>query len=142
MKWMALSALVVSIQAQSFCFEEAGREFDVNPKLLEAICFTESSLNPYAVNDNNQGGSVDVGLCQVNSWWFPKLKAYGVSQDDLLHDACLNTRVSAWILAQNFDTSGEGWLAVGAYNAGYSKKNQAARERYIALVKKNLSRLP
>lgn len=132
---------MVSVQAQPFCFEEAGREFDVNPKLLEAICFTESSLNSYAINDNHQGSSVDVGLCQINSWWFPTLKAYGVNEDALLHDACLNTRVSAWILAQNFDTSGEGWLAVGAYNAGYSKENQAARERYIALVKKNLSRL-
>lgn len=138
---MAWGALVVSIQAHSFCFEEAGREFDVNPKLLEAICFTESSLNPHAINDKNQGGTVDVGLCQVNSWWFPKLAKYGIDTDALRDDACLNTRVSAWILAKNFEISGEGWLAVGAYNAGYSKQREAARERYIALVKKNMEKL-
>lgn len=130
--------------AQAFCFDEAGKEFDVNPKLLRAVCYTESRLNPKAVNDKNPDETIDLGLCQINSWWYPKLLKLGITEEDLLTDACLNTRVSAWILAQNFETSGETWLSIGAYNAGYKKTEQKdrAREKYIALVKENLVVMP
>uniref|UniRef100_UPI003B968011 lytic transglycosylase domain-containing protein n=1 Tax=Photobacterium leiognathi TaxID=553611 RepID=UPI003B968011 len=123
MKWiLATLTLFITSSASAFCFNEAGEKFNVNPRLLAAICFTESSFRVDAVNKNNSDGTVDNGLCQINSWWYPKLEKFGISVSDLKTDACLNTHVSAWILAQNFKTHGENWNSVGAYNAGFKKE--------------------
>jgi soluble lytic murein transglycosylase-like protein len=138
---LIMNAIVLfSGGAYAFCFEEAGREFDVSVPLLKAICFTESSMRPGAINHDNSNETVDYGLCQINSWWLKKLEPMGITEETLLTDPCENTRVSAWILSQNFATSGEGWLAVGAYNAGYKNtpEKEAARQQYIALVKENM----
>jgi soluble lytic murein transglycosylase-like protein len=138
-----LSLLALNAHANANCFDEAGREFDVNPLLIKAVCFTESSFDAKAINSDNSNGSTDYGLCQINSWWFDRIEQYGITPETLLNDPCENTRVSAWILAQNFETSGEGWLAVGAYNAGYEKtpEKDTARKIYIAKVKENLRRM-
>ncbi len=142
MKTAALSILLflVSSQASAYCFEDAGRRFNVNVPLLKAVCFTESSLKADAINSGNSDGSTDYGLCQINSWWLPKLEPYGITKESLINDPCENALVSAWILAQNFESTSDGWEAVGAYNAGFSNspKKKKAREVYIALVKKNL----
>ncbi|NGZ66622.1 lytic transglycosylase domain-containing protein [Vibrio aestuarianus subsp. cardii] len=133
----------ISLHVNAYCFEEAGREFDVNVTLLKAICFTESSMRSNVINDANENGTTDFGLCQINSWWLSRLEPYGITAQTLLNDPCENTRVSAWILAQNFATSGETWLAIGAYNVGYEKtpKKDIARANYIALVKQNMERM-
>lgn len=142
MRWiLATLTLFITPNVSAFCFNEAGEKFNVNPRLLAAICFTESSFRVDAVNKNNSDGTVDNGLCQINSWWYPKLEKFGISVSDLKTDACLNTHVSAWILAQNFKTHGENWNSVGAYNAGFKKSRQGARDKYIALVKTNLERM-
>ncbi len=141
------SALVacctISFSAWSFCFDEAGRRFDVSVPLLKAVCFTESSMRANAINGKNSNGTVDYGLCQINSWWFPKLRKYGITRESLLNDPCENTLVSAWILAGNFEITSDGWKAVGAYNAGWENtpEKEAARQEYIALVKQNLEKM-
>lgn len=136
-------AFLLSFSSQSFafCFNEAGETYNVNPLLLKAISYTESRLDPNAINKANSNGTYDIGLMQINSNWFPMLIQNGVNPDLVKTDPCANVFVGAWILAQNFETSGEGWLAVGAYNAGYSKRTEAARKRYIELVKQNFERL-
>ncbi|MFA0108470.1 twitching motility protein PilT [Vibrio breoganii] len=141
MKKLLLTIAIISTNASAFCFEEAGRVFDVNPKLLKAIAFTESAMNPSAFNDKNRNGTADYGLMQINSTWFERLEAKGISRDVVINDPCTNVFVGAWILAQNFETSGETWLSVGAYNAGYSKRTEGARKKYIGIVQTNLARL-
>lgn len=141
MKQLLLIIALASTNASAFCFEEAGRTFDVNPTLLRAIAFTESSMNPSAINDKNRNGTTDYGLMQINSMWFERLEKNGISRDVVINDPCTNVFVGAWILAQNFETSGETWLSVGAYNAGYSTKKEAVRNKYIGIVQKNLRRL-
>lgn len=140
-KLLTIALILASANASAFCFEEAGRVFDVNPKLLKAIAFTESSMNPSAFNDKNRNGTADYGLMQINSTWFERLEAKGISRDVVINDPCTNVFVGAWILAQNFETSGETWLSVGAYNAGYSKRTEGARQKYIGIVQTNLARL-
>lgn len=125
--------------ASAFCFDEAGKFYNVNPILLKAIAYTESSLNEKAINYNNSNGTVDYGLMQINSFWFPKLEKLGISKEEVINNSCTNVFVGAWVLAQNFESHGEGWLSVGAYNAGFSVKRSKAREKYISLVKKNFN---
>jgi soluble lytic murein transglycosylase-like protein len=120
----ALVALLLlgAAEARAFCFEEAGREFRISPQLLESIARTESNLKPQAIN-RNLNGSVDYGLMQINSSW---VRLFGISSDDLLSDACYNTRIGAWILRQCMDRYGYNWNAVGCYNAA----SKAKRARY------------
>ena len=75
------------------CFDQAGDFYTINADLLRAIARVESGGNPAAVN-RNTNGSEDVGLMQINSWWLPRLAAYGISRDHLL-DPCTNISVGA-----------------------------------------------
>lgn len=114
------------------CWEEAGARYGISPHLLYAIAKTESSLNPAAIN-RNKNGSYDLGLMQINSSWFPKLRKFGLDEKHLL-DPCTSIHVGAWILAQNMQRLGYSWDAVGAYNS--SKPD--LRLKYALKVYKNI----
>jgi soluble lytic murein transglycosylase-like protein len=109
------------------CFQDAGKRYVISPDLLRAIADVESGLDPAAVNVN-ANGTTDIGLMQINSWWFPALKRYGIGQEDLWNP-CLNIGVGAWILAGNIRQYGYGWRAVGAYNAGTRTDSVTERRR-------------
>jgi len=110
------------------CWVEAGKRYDIDPWLLFSIAQTESSLNPSAINQN--ANSIDVGLMQINSFWFPPLKEMGINKNDLF-EPCLNIHVGAWILAQSIQSFGNTWEAVGAYNAGTGKNEKANKQRKV-----------
>lgn len=73
---------------------------------------------------------------QINSGWLPTLKRYGIDKRSLF-DACTNTYVGAWILAQNVSKLGYNWRAVGAYNA----KAEHKRVVYAHKVATTLARM-
>ena len=110
------------------CFHQAGLRYHVAPSLLRAIALVESGLDPQARN-HNRNGSRDIGLMQINTRWLPDLEAYGIEEEDLWRDPCLNIHVGAWILAQEVQRFGYGWEAVGAYHAGPSDNPSARRRR-------------
>jgi len=109
---MAMLFLLPAL-AQAFCFEEAGRLYGVNPRLLQGIARVESGLNPSAVN-RNRNGTVDLGLMQINSFW---LNTLGTSSRELIDKPCYNVMVGAWILSDCLDRHGKTWKAIGCYNA-------------------------
>lgn len=125
----------VSDQSEN-CWLSAARTYNVNPYLLYAIAEKESALNPLAVNAR---GSMDedVGLMQINSFWYPHLEKYGISRSDLF-DSCTSIQVGAWVLAQSMNVFGNTWEAVGAYNVGTSKEAWAykARNHYASDVQR------
>jgi soluble lytic murein transglycosylase-like protein len=116
------------------CWEEAARRYSVNPAMLVAIARTESGLNPQAIN-RNRDGSIDLGLMQINSRWFPLLRQYGIGEQQL-RDPCTSIHVGAWILSQNMQRLGNSWDAVGAYNSS----QPAQRAAYAQRVYRNLPR--
>ncbi len=125
------------------CFDEAGRQYRLNPDVLRAIAHTESRMNPLAVNVQGRsvhpkslqeaiahtsvykGRSFDVGIMQINSQWFRRLgidPAYGF-------DACYNIKLGAYILRRTLDEHGYSWAGLGRYHsptqwraAGYAGK--------------------
>lgn len=97
----------------AFCFEDAGKEYGINPSLLKSIAQIESNLNPKAMN-KNKNGSVDIGLMQINSFW---IKTLGLDYNKLFSDSCYNTMIGAKVLKQCIDRYGYTWEAVGCYNA-------------------------
>lgn len=127
-----LILLVISFNCVSSdnkeCFVKAGEKYLINPVLLYSIAIRESSLNPNAVNAREN--DKDIGMMQINTFWFPHLKEYGISEKDLF-DPCTSIHVGAWVLAQQIKIFGYTWEAVGAYNVGTSKNEKAYKSRSI-----------
>ena len=118
------------VVGNSFCFEEAGKIYNLPPVLLMSIAKQESNFKPNAVNVN-KNGSYDYGLMQINSSWAPKL---GKERWAELADPCTNVKVGAWILRQCINDYGYGWKAVGCYNSRTPGKNEVYANRIAALV--------
>ncbi len=110
------------------CWQQSAQRFAISARLLQAIAQVESSGRSDAWHRNHDG-SVDLGLMQVNSRWWPRLVRAGIRPEDLF-DACVCIHVGAWILAQAVARTGARWAAVGAYHGG----SQDERRRYIERV--------
>lgn len=99
------------------CWDEAARYHGLDPWLLYAVAYVESTHNPGVISKPNRNGTYDIGLMQVNSVHLPRLSRYGISQATLM-DACASTYVGAWIMADNIRRYGWSWQAIAAYNVG------------------------
>ena len=115
-------------------FKEAGKRYGVDPKVLLAIGMTESKLNPHAINRANRNKTIDVGIMQINSWWFKRLKRY-TKDLNVLYDARFNIHVGAWVFRKCTNRFGTTWRAVDCYNKGENKAHN--NSRYVRLVNKN-----
>ena len=122
------------------CFQISSEKYQINTVLLKAIVIQESSMNPRAINARST--DEDVGLMQINTFWFRPLQALGISRD-MLFDPCISIDVGAWVLAQSIAHFGDNWRAVGAYNAGtaITKKAEKNREAYADSVKRHYDTL-
>lgn len=139
----AASALLVASPAHASvaaaCFDAAGREFGVNPLLLEAIARHESGMRVGAVG-RNRDGTRDLGLMQINSRHLSELARYGIDEARLLTDACTNVRVGARVLARAVAAQGPTWRAVGSYNTGAGGRD-SVRAGYVSRVAREYRRL-
>ncbi|HIF4822178.1 TPA: lytic transglycosylase domain-containing protein [Serratia marcescens] len=133
-------AILFSLPAQAFCFNEAGARYKVDPLLLRSMATVESSLNPQAIGKNrDKAGRVtsrDFGLMQINDRHIPQLRALGIirSEQDLLTNSCLNVQIGAWILAKHLKQCGVNWQCLGSYNAGFADNNGPRRMIYARKV--------
>lgn len=139
-------ALLAAPSAQAMCFDEAGQMYGVNADLLRGIAQVESSMNPLAMNMEHikRTGSYDIGLMQINSGWLKTLAKFGITEQQMKADPCLNLKVGAWILKSNMNKMGANWNAVGAYNAACTQlKGDActnARNTYTGKVWRAMNR--
>ena len=118
-------------------FKEAGNRYGVDPKLLLAIAKTESSLNCVAIG-RNKNKSLDVGVMQINSWWFKRLKKYSKNLN-ALYDPRFNIHVGAWIFKRCTNKFGVSWRAIDCYNKGESKAHH--NSAYCRKVNKNYKKI-
>lgn len=117
------------------CFAQAGRMYQIDPLLLEAIGRHESRLNPGAVNNKNRNGTTDYGVMQINSIHIATLKKMGVIQSYKdLFDPCLNIQIGSWLLAKHFQVCGVNWNCLGSYNAGFRTSVDELRENYADVI--------
>lgn len=119
-------------------FWEAGKKYNIDPKILVAIGLTESSINHKAINKANRNKTIDVGVMQINSCHFNTLKKY---TDDLnnLYDPRFNIHVGAWVLKRcmkRFDVS---WRAIDCYNKGAG--NARNTSGYVKKVNKHYEKI-
>lgn len=133
---VVLAALSTSLQAStaSDCVTDASAFHGVNDMILRAILWNESGMKAHAIN-RNANGTVDVGIAQINSIHFGRLKQYGIHPEHLMH-ACVGTYVAAWHLRQQVELHGNTWKAVGAYHSLTPHFNQTYANRVHATLVK------
>lgn len=132
-------AMLASLSAQAYCFNEAGARYRVDPLLLRAIAQVESGMKSGAIGKNMSGKKVlsrDYGLMQINDTHIPQLRKMGIlnSEQDLLINPCLNVQIGAWILAKHLKQCGVNWECLGSYNAGFAKNNTPRRMVYARKI--------
>ncbi|HCL5266411.1 TPA: lytic transglycosylase domain-containing protein [Salmonella enterica] len=121
--------------AQGSCYNFAGEKFGISPKLLKAISLVESNNKSGIVSKINKNGTYDIGIMQINSSHLRFLKSIGINESTLLQDSCTNVIVGAYLLRKNFIYfKGDVRRAIGAYNAGYSMKNEGLGDAYVSKV--------
>ena len=122
------AALPAHLREAAPCVAPAAQYHGVNPWVLKAILKIESGFNPSAVN-RNANGTVDVGMAQINSIHFGKLRQYGISPAQLM-DGCTATYVAAWHLANQIRRHGNTWYGIGTYHSSSPCHNA----RYSGLI--------
>ena len=134
----AATLLVISLSAGAaprMCFDQAGKDYGIDPLLLMSISIKESRLKSDAINGSNRNGTEDVCGMQVNSSHYGKLKNFNITRERLLNDPCICVYTGAWVLAHNFRSYGKNWDSVGMYNTGPSKKLIIPRRAYAEDIK-------
>lgn len=127
------SNLANNSHALNGCWDKAGMAYGVDPWLLFAIAKVESDFNHVATNKNvskNGTVSIDLGMMQINTFWLPTLKKFGIEAKDLF-EPCTSVFVGAWIVAQNIQRFGYNQDGIGAYN---SPNNITIRRNYAKKV--------
>ena len=139
MKRILLISIMLSLTINAYeCqylsdFKMAGNKYNIDYKLLCAIAKIESNYNPFALNINN-ADNYDIGILQINSWWFPKLKKVGMDDPRMLLDYQYNIDVGSWILKECINNFGISKKSIDCYNKGETKaQNKSA---YIKKVEK------
>ena len=109
----------MSIPYQSAILD-ASHKYGVPPNILAGLLAHESGFNPTATN-HDSNGTVDRGIAQLNSAYYPSSLASNPTQ--AIYKA-------ASILHQHFGQCGSWSGAVGAYNLGHCGPNPS----YVAAV--------
>lgn len=131
---VVVSLALFPATAQAFCYDEAATEYHVPPQALSCIADVESGQDPFSVH-YNMDGSKDVGLMQINSSWYRKIKSQsGIEVADAfwrnLANPCYNVRFGAWVLSDCIHRYRYTWEAIGCYNAA----NPVKRAKYAKKV--------
>jgi soluble lytic murein transglycosylase-like protein len=118
-------------ETDTFCFEEAGRDYGISPQLLEAVSWAESRHEPAALHIN-ANGSTDYGHMQINSLWVPVIGETYLG----LEDPCFCTKVGAYILSDCIERYGYNSNALSCYNSGrpLDKLKGETRKRVVDYV--------
>lgn len=131
-----IGSLLISLPALSRdCFDRAGRYYRLDPDLLRAIAFRESSWRGKAMNIVSST-EYAVGMMQIHSQNFSHLATFGITPQKLYHNSCLNIYTGAYYLSIAFKRWGYSWQAVGAYNAGFkiNEQQNLKRKQYALSV--------
>ena len=115
------------------CLLIAAQTYQVPPGVLLGILQVEGGRVGQAVRNTN--GSYDLGPMQVNTIWLAELsKKWNTDRGTAMHwlrdDGCVNMAVSAWILRQRINRTGDLWSGI----AGYHSLTPGIGSRYASKV--------
>ena len=100
-------------------FMEYCGDYNVPTWIMSRLIEYESGWNPYTVNEN-KNGSVDEGICQLNSAYIKDFeRMYNMGLPINTFDWRQNLRIGIKHLRYLYDLTGSWWSAVASYNMGY-----------------------
>ena len=100
-------------------FTDYCEDYNVPTWIMSRLIEYESGWNPYAVNEN-KNGSVDEGICQLNSDCVGDFeRMYNMGLPINTFDWRQNLRMGIKHLRYLYDKTGSWWSAVASYNMGY-----------------------
>lgn len=133
------------------CYSKAANIYGIPEVILRVLSYIESGDNPYAINIGGRGyyltdelsaqeklkantnKNMDIGIMQINSWWF---KRYGYERE-LGLDACWNIHMGAYILSYEYKRHNEDiWQAIAHYHSPKEKY----QKRYVTKVYKEVQK--
>lgn len=132
--WYRILMWTVSLSpglAVADCFDDAAARHGVNPWIMRAIVFKESSFNPRVVHRPNSDNSTDHGWAGINSVHLRELSRFGISSAQLT-DPCTGIYVGSWHLAKKMRRYGNTWAAVGSYHS----KTPSKRDQYAMQIRR------
>ena len=133
-----LISAVASGAVQAYCYVQAGERYGVEPNLLMAMSYQESTFKPW-LQSRNSNNTVDLGLMGINTIHLQELGRYGITAEMLL-DPCQNVMAGAFLLKKRVNEYGYTWRAVGAYHSRTPDINEryqlAVYTKWIDLVKR------
>lgn len=140
--FLAMVLFIVAHNAAADCFDLAGRDYHIDPDLIRAVSFRESSFRVDALNVVSPQ-QYAVGTMQIHSQNFPHLAQFGITPGKLYNDPCMNIYTGAYYLAIAFKRWGYSWRAVGAYNAGFrdSAEQEEKRKKFAGEVQDIYTRI-
>lgn len=97
------------------CLAAVSARYQVPHEILLGILAQEHGR--LGESSPNRDGSRDLGPMQVNTFWLPTLRRYGVTEGHMLHHGCYNVAVGAWIVRYEQARVGDLWRAVGRYHS-------------------------
>lgn len=122
---LVLSGFTAAANA-SDCINAAANCFQINPLLIKAIIWNESGFRQQVTN-HNTNKTQDVGLMQINSIHFSRLKEMGVPEHKIRTSACANILSGTYILRQEINQAGYKWSSIGRYHS----RTPDFRDRYV-----------
>jgi soluble lytic murein transglycosylase-like protein len=117
------------------CIASAAVRYQVPELLLHAIVAKEAGRTGHC--NRNRNGSLDCGLAQINTVWFSHFARYGIRPEHIVHDACLNVHLGAYVLRTYYNQSRDWVAATASYNIGPSRRSAVRNDigrRYAEAV--------
>ena len=87
-----IALMIPALSVAQDCYDLAGRDYGIDPDLLRAVSFRESSFRTDALNRVSDE-KYAVGLMQIHSQNFNELREYGIHENMLKHDPCKRQRL-------------------------------------------------
>ena len=126
-----------------FIYKKYSKKYNLDHRLIRAICFTESSEKEFTLRintgpqkgsyyfknkyevlnkiNNNKKYSYDIGLCQINNWWGKRLSLE--DKDILLLKN--NIKLASKIMRDNLNVcNGDIKCSLSRYNTGLKKSKK------------------
>ncbi|MDH5722457.1 MAG: lytic transglycosylase domain-containing protein [Alphaproteobacteria bacterium] len=122
------------------CLMMASQTYNVPPALMVGIYKAEGGKIGQEVA--NENGSHDLGPMQINTVWLPELaKRWKVSEDKahkmVRDDACINTKVAAWILRNHINETQSLSQALQHYHSRTPRYGMKYKQRVLDIMYEN-----
>lgn len=117
------------------CINDAAISYHLPAILIIAVLKTENGKIGAVTQNKNK--TYDIGPMAINSSWLPELKKYGVTQQDIQYDMCVNIKMGAFILSKKIANRTDLAIGIGDYHSHSVTLNTV----YYQKVKLNLSQI-